>query len=317
MFSAGHYYWGVELERTNPERGSERRPSQITGDSTSEDHDAAIKIKEISRAFEAWLSALAFDTVLVHPVRVFERSRTRVWPTESSLSPVLGERSQMLVSNLMGNRDHEDALSESMSELFGPRVHAELRGPDGQELWTRGSDRSANHPIGLEGSGTNQLTQLLVGMVEAHSSGVPIIIEEPEVHLHPRMQYDVGSMLVESVGGQGMQVIATTHSEHVLHPRMQYDVGSMLVESVGGQGMQVIATTHSEHVLHAVLNGIAEGDIEADQVVILETARRDGADTATVNVHRPSADGQLPGGLPGFMQQHVGELKALIAAIGE
>lgn len=42
-----------------------------------------------------------------------------------------------------------------------------------------------------------------------------LLIEQPELHLHPRLQSDVGELLVDAVQG-GSQVIAETHSENVL-----------------------------------------------------------------------------------------------------
>ena len=41
------------------------------------------------------------------------------------------------------------------------------------------------------------------------------MIEEPEVHLHPKAQADLASVLVEEAKADNKQVIMTTHSEHV------------------------------------------------------------------------------------------------------
>ena len=62
------------------------------------------------------------------------------------------------------------------------------------------------------------LTQVLPIIVAALSSGPKglLLIENPEVHLHPRGQAAMGEFLAE-VATAGAQVIMETHSDHVLN----------------------------------------------------------------------------------------------------
>lgn len=63
------------------------------------------------------------------------------------------------------------------------------------------------------GYGVSQLLPI-VDVCTSNSDQV-ICIEQPELHLHPRLQSDLGELLVESVL-RGNQVIAETHSENIL-----------------------------------------------------------------------------------------------------
>ncbi|MBL8527379.1 MAG: DUF3696 domain-containing protein [Burkholderiales bacterium] len=65
------------------------------------------------------------------------------------------------------------------------------------------------------GFGLTQLFPVLVALLAA-SPGELVIVENPEVHLHPRAQQDIGTLLAR-VAAAGVQVIVETHSDHVLN----------------------------------------------------------------------------------------------------
>jgi predicted ATPase len=63
------------------------------------------------------------------------------------------------------------------------------------------------------GVGVSQVLPIVAQL--ALGSNDTVLLEQPELHLHPKAQADLGDLLVESVG-LGKQVIAETHSEHLL-----------------------------------------------------------------------------------------------------
>ncbi len=65
-----------------------------------------------------------------------------------------------------------------------------------------------------EGFGTNTLVQLLFELARA-VEGATILMEEPEIHLHPKAQAELTSVIVEEAKDSNKQVIMTTHSEHI------------------------------------------------------------------------------------------------------
>ena len=65
------------------------------------------------------------------------------------------------------------------------------------------------------GFGLTQVLPIVVAALSAQSGGI-LLIENPEVHLHPAGQAAMGRFLAE-VASAGVQVILETHSDHVLN----------------------------------------------------------------------------------------------------
>lgn len=65
------------------------------------------------------------------------------------------------------------------------------------------------------GFGLTQLFPVIVALLAASKEDV-ILVENPEVHLHPRAQQDIG-LLIAQVASSGVQVVVETHSDHVLN----------------------------------------------------------------------------------------------------
>ena len=129
--------------------------------------------------------------------------------------------------------------------------------------------------VGLvaEGSGTNALVRLLFELVRA-KLGSTILIEEPELNLHPKAQADLASAIVEEARGYGKQVIMTTHSERI--------AARLLIE-------------------------VAEGTLPTEDLAIYSfTKDSDGIATATpIEV---TEKGQTSGGLTGFFETNLEEM---------
>jgi predicted ATPase len=65
------------------------------------------------------------------------------------------------------------------------------------------------------GFGLTQIFPIIVALLAAQV-GDMLLIENPEVHLHPRAQQDIGT-LIARVAASGVQCIVETHSDHVLN----------------------------------------------------------------------------------------------------
>lgn len=61
------------------------------------------------------------------------------------------------------------------------------------------------------------ISQVLPVLIQGFSSrpGTILILEQPEIHLHPRAQAELGDMLV-AIANRGVRVLVETHSEHLL-----------------------------------------------------------------------------------------------------
>lgn len=92
-----------------------------------------------------------------------------------------------------------------------PRVN----GANAVSLGLRTSDDSRFHRATHTGFGLTQCFPILVAALSA-GDGAILLIENPELHLHPAGQARMGRFLAE-VARAGRQVIVETHSDHVLN----------------------------------------------------------------------------------------------------
>lgn len=78
-------------------------------------------------------------------------------------------------------------------------------------------DATTNLPVNIAdvGFGASQLLPIIVQGFYA-PSGSLLLIEQPEIHLHPKAQATLGDLLMEVVKAGDRQIIVETHSEHLL-----------------------------------------------------------------------------------------------------
>lgn len=71
------------------------------------------------------------------------------------------------------------------------------------------------------GSGISYLASILIVCLSAKKENI-IIIENPEIHLHPKAQSKLGEFLA-FVASKGIQIIIETHNDHIIN-RLRYEV---------------------------------------------------------------------------------------------
>lgn len=72
------------------------------------------------------------------------------------------------------------------------------------------------------GYGISQVLPILVDALMADRGNL-YLLQQPEVHLHPRAQAELGSFLAELVATQAKRVVVETHSDHLID-RLRMDV---------------------------------------------------------------------------------------------
>lgn len=112
-----------------------------------------------------------------------------------------------------------DLMNQMLTQLeipyeFEQDPLAKLRNPLEQKWIMR--DTRSGAPVALDqvGYGVSQLLPVIDVCV--HAEKQIICIEEPELHLHPRLQARLGNLVATSVLRGGNQVILETHSESIL-----------------------------------------------------------------------------------------------------
>ena len=131
-----------------------------------------------------------------------------------------------------------------------------------------------------EGFGTNALVHLLFVVVRT-ASGATVLIEEPEIHLHPKAQADLASELVKEAKSSGKQMVMTTHSEHL--------AGRLLTL-------------------------VAEETLSVDELAIY-SFEKDETGVCSATEVEVTDMGQVKGGLKGFFETDLDEMRRYVEAL--
>jgi len=196
----------------------------------------------------------------------------------------VGPEGQSLAEVLDARPDLVDEVNAWMDRL-GLGYHVRLLAPQSRDVIVAAGDFTVvglvdvrrDPPVLVSsrgvGYGVGQLTPVVTQCLL--SRGEVIVIEQPEVHIHPRLQSAVGDLLIHTVS----------------------DLGN-----------QVLVETHSEHLVLRLLRRVREGSLDPDDLAILYVEQHeDGA--AFVRRLPVDAAGELAGGWPGgFFAERLDEV---------
>jgi len=151
---------------------------------------------------------------------------------DPQLTPVVGPRGEYAVSLLHTDRDQGvlprlairgipltrfRQVEACMSRFFPGCVLkvAQVPGANAATLGIRISDETDFLRPTHTGFGITQVLPLVVAALSSEADDL-LLIENPEVHLHPAGQANMGHFLAKAVAA-GVQIILETHSDHVLN----------------------------------------------------------------------------------------------------
>ena len=180
-------------------------------------------------AFENLFTQIAY----LGPLREYPR-RSYIWsgerPPDVGLSgeeaiPALlaaredGLTSPRLVRVRYSHKPIEHRILEWLQEMeliysFSLEPIAENR--KDYEFRVKKNRTSAEVLITDVGFGVSQLLPVLVLCYYVPENST-IILEQPEIHLHPKVQSDLADVLIDVVKNRNVQIILESHSEHLLH----------------------------------------------------------------------------------------------------
>lgn len=225
---------------------------EVTG--PVEKAQAFLKINATIREF--------FDTLrYVGPLRQTSREYSfsgeapeSVGPDAQYLIPFLLAHSQITkrISTWLRKRQLADALEVRETARGSGRWAVYLRESKGRR-WN----------LVDTGFGYTQMIPVLAELYGAPEGGL-ILIEQPELHLHPRLAVEIGDLLVESVR----------------------------------EGKRLLVETHSEHLVLRVRRRIAEGKLSADRVALYFVERSREKGTSSLRRIPLNELGQLEQGWP-------------------
>ena len=130
---------------------------------------------------------------------------------ETSLDEGLSELEEQLATNLVYITPTE-RLSGLLKQVTNSGLGTKMI--PGRRVEVKSIVRSGEVNIVGEGFGTNALVQLLMELVGTQERGT-VLVEEPEIHLHPSAQADLAQVMAKEAKDFSKQIIMTTHSEYV------------------------------------------------------------------------------------------------------
>ena len=189
-----------------------------------------------------------------------------------SLNQGLNGQEEQTATNLGYSRSVEDKLSNLLNAVTGIGLKAEIVPARSIEV----SSLTPSGPVNMvtEGFGTNSLILLLLQLITA-VKGATVMIEEPEIHLHPKAQADLAEVMAET---------AKTENK------------------------QIIMTTHSEYVAGRLLTLVAEGKLTTDDLAIYAFDKDEKGECSATEIE-VTERGQVKGGLTGFHEATRDEMR--------
>jgi hypothetical protein len=171
--------------------------------------------RTISDTYSRFLGGLAY----LGPLRTSPGSFETATPSRLDVG-VRGEQALHLIATDDNLRERVDNWFERLGLPYSLEVVRSIdpvlgEGPGGLvSLVLR--DRRTQMPVSLNhvGVGVSQLLPLVVLAMASRER--LILVEQPEIHVHPRMQSEVADMLLDSVAKYSNQFIVETHSEHLM-----------------------------------------------------------------------------------------------------
>ena len=190
----------------------------------------------------------------------------------------LGTQEDSTATTLAYSRLEVEKVSHLMKRITGVGFRVDTVPP--QSAKPVSEALAGDFSLLAEGFGTNALVNLLFELVRT-APGATVLIEEPEIHLHPKAQADLASVLVE--------------------------------EAKSG-GKQIIMTTHSEHVAGRLLTMVAEGKLSTDELAIY-SFEKDETGVCSASEIEVTDRGQVNGGLKSFFETDLDEMRRYVEAL--
>ena len=251
-----------------------------------------LSLRAVIQGKNDWLSR-NFPEVLAAPERILERlrlvpaARGLVQPFYSlgvgraddiSLTGGLSQQEQQTATNLGYSRALEVKLSGWLEKVTEVGLRAEVVPSQSVEVKALTPNGDVN--IVAEGFGTNALI-LLFWQLASAAKGATVMIEEPEIHLHPRAQANLASVMIDAAKAENKQIIMTTHSEHILD---------------------------------RLLTLVAEQQLAIDELAIY-AFEKDEKGVCSANWLEVLEDGRKIGGIKDFFDPHLEELNRYVRAL--
>jgi energy-coupling factor transporter ATP-binding protein EcfA2 len=254
---------GVDSIPSVLSQGDIFNPSLFTAqnlhDATPE-HKAALDLLDIAReGVKEIRNVLEKQVFLLGPNRGTHRTDL----AESVKFPDVGRNGQhtlQVLSAVFAKAEHRDAAEKirEWSNVFG-LLDVSSGWAGGKELHSGYADHltSVALPLRSSGFGSQQVLPIIVQLFASPRNSV-VIIEEPEISLHPAAQVQLIRMFSDAVR-MGRQVILTTHSQYLVMAIQQPTDGSIQPDEISAYHFSRTRDESTAERLQIDANGVLRG----------------------------------------------------------
>lgn len=215
---------------------------------------------------------LMMDSIsFVYGIRGFELSNEEIYDIKSKRTEYMGlpQRSISLGNSLISDNEMKEKVSNWFKHLGLGEIYTEVK--KGKYVIIKVKTIN-NTQIINEGLGSQQMLHMFIPIALAEELDT-IMIEEPEIHLHPGTQAELMELFMRVWKEEKKQFIMSTHSEHIIYP---------------------------------LLSAISKGDLKKEDVNIIFFNKEEGVvKTRSLEI---DDKGRVKGGLPGFFEQNLDEM---------
>ena len=171
------------------------------------------------------------DIFYLGPLRENPR---RVYGQEGEEPMDMGQRGELAIPTLMVYEKWGKRISHRQGQVWQPmteQVAKWLRklglihsfsvqsigdGDHQYEVWVRQAPNAADVLLPYVGFGVSQILPVLT-LCAYVPEGSTLILEHPEMHLHPKAQAGLADVFIDVIKTRNVQIILESHSEHLLH----------------------------------------------------------------------------------------------------
>ena len=182
--------------------------------------------KELRTLLRKYYDAMLFSRKFFYRIHSFAPIRSQPQrtydPVKEDISPDGSEIPVMLVNIYRTRKEQWDALQE---KLIGFGKSSGLF----TDIDVRELGKSKNDPFQLQikvrgpkvnlmdvGYGINQILPILVRIFNTERGGTTFLMQQPEVHLHPKAQAELSSLLIEIAKQRKQNFVIETHSDYMV-----------------------------------------------------------------------------------------------------
>ena len=178
-----------------------------------------------------YTSQLLDRTVYLGPLRDYPRRDYR-W---TGVAPAtVGTRGEQTIQALLADKSARiSVVSEWLRQLGVAESLSLNQVGQGARIWEPlvvQQDGSTLVNLADVGFGVSQILPVIVALLSA-PSGSLVVLEHPDIHLHPKAQSELADLLIKVANTKDIQILIESHSEHLL-ARIQ----RRIAESTRGDG---------------------------------------------------------------------------------